>query len=197
MQLNQDEIAEMLELLMTRKVTKRYGRMVGLLNRLSLEFYDLSPIESDELRTFQPGSIMNICVDRDWYLAQVRLRCCHPDSSGEVCANLLNSLDYSEILAIVNLKDFNLDILGYCFSYPPSYAGQTTAQIPKPNSMFNAARDALWQNVKEIVDHLPTPFAIYNPKEHWDPSPNEAKYAHRLFAIEPYRQIARCTCIRY
>lgn len=102
-------------------------------------------------------------------------------SSGEVCANLLNSLNYSEILSIMSLKDFNLDILGHCFSFfPASGSGGQTHLVPKSGgSMFNAARDALWQNVKEIVDHLPTPFAIYSPKEHWDPSPNESKYAHR------------------
>ena len=101
-----------------------------------------------------------------------------------MCANLLNSLSYSETLDIVNLKDFNLDILGHCFSYSGSSSSSSFgvgegSGVWRPNSMFLAARDALWQNVKEIVDHLPTPFAIYNPKEHWDPTPNETKYALR------------------
>jgi hypothetical protein len=40
---------------------------------MSVTFYDMSPIDGEELRTFSPGSLANVTINEDWLRAQIRL----------------------------------------------------------------------------------------------------------------------------
>ena len=57
-------------------VLQRFARLIGLLNRLSVSFYELSPVDLGEGRKFHPGSISNVELDNTWFLNQVKRYCC-------------------------------------------------------------------------------------------------------------------------
>ena len=102
--------------------------MANFVNRVATDFFDLSPITGDDLRTFHPGSLSQVHLNREWLLGQIKVRCCHPDNmtknlvnlqSGKVCnAQILNSLDNeNEILEIMTLKDFSVSLLSSCLAF--------------------------------------------------------------------------------
>jgi hypothetical protein len=71
-QLAQSDLASMLETLAkNRRLVQRYGRLLGLLNRLAVSFFDLSPVEVGEGRKFSPGSVSSVELDKTWFLSQV------------------------------------------------------------------------------------------------------------------------------
>jgi huntingtin len=94
-----------------------YGRLIGLLNRLAVSFYDLSPVEMGVEgggRKFSPGTICSVELDKAWFVGQVKRLCCSPAASPRECARLLANLRFSDIMLIVTAKDFNLRILEEC-----------------------------------------------------------------------------------
>lgn len=71
-QVSPDEITTLVELLRRRDdAPRRFPELVALVNRLADAYAEVSPIESEELRTFNPETLANIDVDREWFLAQV------------------------------------------------------------------------------------------------------------------------------
>merc|ERR1719433_226880 len=150
-----EELASILETLKLHKLTKRFGRLSTLLNRVATDFFDISPItSSDDARMFNPGSITNVQLDREWLLGQIRVRCCHPDNlsakanikNGQVCAQMLSSLDNSEeILEIMNLKDFSLSILSSCLAY----------EAKEKKYLYQVSRKILLNHIKTLIQTLP------------------------------------------
>ena len=51
---------------------QRFSRLVKLLNAMSESFYDMSPIDGEEGRTFSPGALSNVTINEDWLRAQIR-----------------------------------------------------------------------------------------------------------------------------
>jgi hypothetical protein len=39
---------------------------------MSASFYDMSPIDGEEGRTFSPGALSNVTINEDWLRAQIR-----------------------------------------------------------------------------------------------------------------------------
>ena len=173
------ELATILETLKLHKLTKRFGRLSTLLNRVATDFFDLSPMTSiDDARTFNPGSISNVQIDREWLLGQIRVRCCHPDNlttkanlkNGQVCAQMLSSLnDFDEILKIMTLNDFSLSVLSSCLEYD---------SIDK-KGLFQASKQVLLDHIKTLIKTLPRPFGLFRPSS-WTMSNIDAKYSQWL-----------------
>jgi len=114
-QLAQSDLANMLEILSkNRRLVQRYGRLVGLLNRLAVSFFDLSPVDMGEGRKFSPGSISSVELDKAWFLAQVKRSCCTTGAAPRACAKLLSNLRFSDIMLVLTAKDFKLPILEEC-----------------------------------------------------------------------------------
>ena len=157
------ELSRLLETLKSKKLTKRFGRLSTLLNRVATDFFDLSPIIGDDLRTFHPGSVSQVHLNREWLLGQIKVRCCHPDNmrnknvnfqSGRVCAEILNSLEAeSEILEIMSLKDFSISLLASCLAFDANAKGP----------LYSASKKVLIRQVKSLVDSLPRPFGLFKP----------------------------------
>lgn len=176
-----EELASILESLKSHKLTKRFGRLSTLLNRVATDFFDLSPITGvDDVRTFNPGSISIVKVDREWLLGQIRVRCCHPEnltakantSNGLVCAKLLSTLEggEEEILEVMTLKDFSLSVLSSCLLYD---AGQ------KATGLFSASKKILLSHIKTLTETLPRPFGLFRPNS-WPMSSGDSRYTEWL-----------------
>lgn len=180
----ENDLSEILELLRHRKSLPRFGRLVGLLNRLCNEYYDLSPIEGEEIRVFHPETISNLKADQDWFISQVKQRVCNSHTSGEVCADLLAHLDYDVILNILNQKDFKPSVLVHCFNHSKRIGFATEKAF-----FIDAATETLFQSIRDITDNLPKPFAMAK-REYWPSTPAESKYMAKLeatLAVDEFR----------
>ncbi len=122
------------------------------------------------------------------------MKCSLSSVYGKVCANLLNVLEYDEIMEIMRKKEFNLDIL----SHGLSYRGEIGRALPSSSSsseekgrtaLFLASRDTLMSHVSALVESLPRPLAVFNPG-FWPASPVETRYSHKMeatFQAEDFR----------
>ena len=174
-----DELASIMENLRLHKLTKRFGRLATLLNRVATDFFELSPvISTDDARTFNPGSISNVQLNQEWLLGQIRVRCCHPDNltpkanlkTGQVCAQMLSNLNnFDEIMEIMNLKDFSLSILSSCLSYDSK----------DQKSLFQASKQVLLTHIKSLTKSLPRPFGLYRPNS-WPMTTTDYRYCQWL-----------------
>ena len=185
MHLSIDEVAAVMELLHRKKLTKRFGKMIKLLNKLAIS-YNISPLESESgneygrTAFFTPGSISNTTLDKQWFLGQTRILCCllnqHIAGSnhGYVCAKMLATLNNKEeIREIMDLKDFNLVILKECLQL---------CHLEKPHdttSLKEVTELTLIRHIRAIVDYLPKDFGFYRPS-FWEPSEDDEKYADQL-----------------
>ena len=173
-----EELAGILETLKKHKLTKRFGRLFTLLNRIATDVFDLSPITGqDHDRTFNPGSVSTVKLDRDWLLGQIRVRCCHPDnltasssvSNGKVCAKILSHLESeTEILEIMTLQDFSLSLLSCCLLFD------------NKGPLFDASKKVLLSHIKTITETaLPKPFGFFRPS-FWPLTSNDSRYTEWL-----------------
>ena len=113
-------------------------------------------------RTFHPGSINSVILNRDWLLGQIKVRCCHPGNltasananNGKVCAQILSNLETEEeILDIMTLQDFSLSLLSSCLVYDIK---------DKTQPLFKASKKVLLSQVKTLTEtDLPKPFGLF------------------------------------
>ena len=180
-----DEVAAVMELLHRKKLTKRFGKTVKLLNRLAIS-YNISPLENDSgneygrTAFFTPGSISNTTLNKSWFLGQTRILCCLPNQHiagshhGSVCAKMLATLNNKEeIKEIMDSKDFNLTILKECLQF---------CYFDKPNntqSLKQVTESTLIRHLRAIHDSLPKDFGFYRPT-YWISSDDDEKYAEKL-----------------
>jgi len=204
-QLNQADVASLLETLSRKTIAKRNSKLVALLNRLAVSFYDLSPLEQSDGRKFNPGSVSGVVLDRTWYLQQVKRSCCS-SSPPQECAKLLANLSFSDIMLVMTAKDFNVRILDECLlqgitlpdgrapsidsldrlpgllSDPERSPGLRDAgvHLKEGPPLYRAASQVLLQHIKNVVELLPRPVQVYRPHKWWSITHAETKYTHRM-----------------
>ena len=184
--LSRDEVAAIMEVIHSRRLIKRFGKMTKLLNKLAIS-YDISPLENDSgneygrTAFFSPGSISNTTLDRQWFLGQTRILCCLPTQhlvggiNGLVCAKMLAALsDSKEVSEIMNLKDFNPSILNECLHLSNRQTSSKGLEILK-----EVTEQTLIQQIKAVVDSLPKDFGFLRPC-FWQPSVDDTKYGDEL-----------------
>jgi huntingtin len=60
-----------MDALKSEGLAKKYGALVGLLNKLATSHYELEPLELDNSKPFNPAEVKKIPLDRGWFLTQV------------------------------------------------------------------------------------------------------------------------------
>lgn len=90
--------------------------MISLLNKLSTQFYDLSPLELDQRRSVNPEYIKKLQINKTWYQLQVTTKCRSANRGTEI-AELLSHLDYEELLSIMLHRDFNPLLFKDCIEW--------------------------------------------------------------------------------
>ena len=79
----QDDVTEVIETLRRKRLVKRFGRLISVINRVVANCqYDISPIDVGSCEDycggrqpfFNPGTIANVVLDKDWLLGQTRVR---------------------------------------------------------------------------------------------------------------------------
>ncbi|CAK9812056.1 Htt [Anthophora plagiata] len=194
-QLSKEDFSKIMEILQSTKLAKKHGGLVSLLNKLGVQHYDLSPLELDQCRPFKPSSVKSIQLDRNWFLSQVKLRCCNPNASQNPseAAELLRDLDFEDCVGILSSKEFNLAILKPCiilgvqttvekcqkFEFGASLQNEKDFNF-EASPLYNAAKQCLLEHVHYATDLMPKPHHVYNPTEF---HPKESKYTLRLVEL--------------
>uniref|UniRef100_A0A0C9Q4L0 Htt_0 protein n=1 Tax=Fopius arisanus TaxID=64838 RepID=A0A0C9Q4L0_9HYME len=188
-QLPKEDLLKLMEILQSARLVKKHGVLVGLINNLASRFYDISPLELEHCRPFNPSTVQNILLDRSWFLSQVRLKCCKPTSNSpdsSEAAELLSNLDLEDCDDIFMSKNFDLRILTECIKLGmrltheentrrTAFVRTTDFTIPNhqvspddKNSeclsfLYQSSRQCLLIHVKSIIDLLPKPHIVYDP----------------------------------
>lgn len=175
------------------KLAKRYSGFVSLLNKIGAQHYDLTPLELDQGRPFNPSLVKSTVVDRNWFLSQVKQRCCYPSNNTyghSETAQLFSNLNEDDCLNIFTSKDFSLNIIKDCISLGVKLsleqfnkldfaATSNDQQIHySMHPLYQSAIKCLLQNVKNIVKLTPRPHQVLYPKD--SPSNKEIKYAQKF-----------------
>nr|XP_033329487.1 huntingtin [Megalopta genalis] len=192
-QLAKEDFIKIMDTLQATKLAKKHGPLISLLNKLGVQYYDLSPLELDQCRPFNPSTVKSIQLDRGWFLSQVKLRCCNSYAgySPSEAAQLLKDLDFDDCLDILSCKEFNISILKPCIVLGTRTtiekcqrlelnAAQNRKEVDfEASPLYKAAKQCLLEHVRRVTDLMPKPHHIYNPGQ---PSANskEHKYAVRL-----------------
>lgn len=92
----------------------RYETLVSLLNKLSAQYYDLSPIELQQRRIVNAEYVKKLKINKKWYLSQIQSRYDNV-SVGRETAELLKELEYNEMISFMSSSGFNKFSLKYCF----------------------------------------------------------------------------------
>ncbi|XP_023290265.1 huntingtin [Orussus abietinus] len=175
-QLSKEDLIKTMEALQTTKLARKHGGLVSLLNKLGSQHYDLSPLDLEHCRPFNPSTIKNIQLDRKWFLAQVKLRCCHPSASyGSLeSAQLLNNLDAEACSDILSSKEFNIRILKECIRLSVRTTVETCQNVEinvtaeegvgfRESPLYTASKQCLLQHVQNINELVPKPHYIFSP----------------------------------
>ncbi|KZC07761.1 Huntingtin [Dufourea novaeangliae] len=192
-QLAKEDFIKIMDTLQTTKLAKKHGSLVSLLNKLGIQYYDLSPLELDQCRPFNPSTVKSIQLDRSWFLSQVKLRCCCPNVGHNTseAAQLLENLNYEDCLGILTCKEFNIAILKSCIILGARTSVEKCQKLEfgaaqnekdfnfEASPLYSAAKQCLLEHVRYVVELMPKPHRIYDPEQ---PSVNskETKYAIRL-----------------
>ncbi|XP_076644519.1 huntingtin [Halictus rubicundus] len=192
-QLAKDDFIKIMDTLQVTKLAKKHGPLISLLNKLGVQFYDLSPLELDQCRPFNPSTVKSIQLDRGWFLSQVKLRCCNSYAgySPSEAAQLLKDLDFDDCLDILSCKEFNISILKPCIVLGARTTIERCQRVEldavqnekelqfEASPLYKAAKQCLLEHVRSVTELMPKPHHIYNPRQ---PSGHSKglKYAARL-----------------
>ncbi|XP_076681503.1 huntingtin isoform X2 [Andrena cerasifolii] len=192
-QLSKEDFAKMMETLRSTKLAKKHGGLVSLLNKLGVQCYDLSPLELDQCRPFNPSTVKSIQLDRSWFLSQVKLRCCNPNGGYKASetALLLKDLDFEDCLSTFSCKEFNITILKPCIMLGVRMSVEKCQKLEfgvaqnekdfnfEASPLYNAAKQCILEHVRHVNELMPKPHQIYNPPESGGNS-KEVKYTVRF-----------------
>ncbi|XP_075211811.1 huntingtin isoform X2 [Lycorma delicatula] len=183
-QISKDDLQKLLESLSNSyKSAIKHSGLISLLNKLGAQCFDLSPVELDQGRQVNTANIRTIKLDRDWFLTQVKLRCCGRGKNGPQCALLLSQLSEEDIVSVLRSQNFDNSILQHCFNLGTRLTleackiGKSDKVILSP--LFTAARLALLHHVDHMHSLLPRVHQVYNPVGR-QATTKEVKYKERI-----------------
>ncbi|XP_063978909.1 huntingtin isoform X2 [Diachasmimorpha longicaudata] len=207
-QLPKEDLLTLMETLHSTGLAKKHGFLLGLINNLATRFYDLSPLELEHCRSFNPSTVQNIHLDKPWFLSQVRLKCCNPTSNppdSSEAAELLSNLDLEDCDNIFMSKNFDLRILAECihlgtrltleedtgrtaFVRSTDFSIQNKQTVGEGNSeclspLYQSSRQCLLIHVRNIIDLLPKTHAVYSPCMTEDKNLKTLKYSKKFQAL--------------
>lgn len=172
-QLPRDDLLHVMETLQATKLARKHGTLVSLMNKLAVAYYDLSPLELEHCRPFNPSTVKNIQLDRQWFYSQVKLRCCNPCASLDLpeSAQLLSNLELEECDSILGAKEFDLKILTECVrlgvrmtreKYRENEIAGKDERI-EPCPLYKSARLCILEKIHSMNELVPKPHQIYDP----------------------------------
>lgn len=121
---------------------------MSLLNKLGNQYFGIDPVEFEQRRILDPKEIKKLHIDRMWYLNQVQ-NTFHKSSLMKESAQLLNCLEYAEIIDFMNHKDFNKAILKDCLKL-----ALNSSQNHEEVNLLKATVDCILKSVSSITQRI-------------------------------------------
>lgn len=172
-QLPRDDLLQLMENLRTTKLARKHGTLVSLMNKLAVAHYDLSPLELEHSRPFNPSIVKNVQLDRQWFFSQVKLRCCRSSASENLSASaqLLGKLELDDCDDVLDSREFDLKILIECVRLGVRQTSEESRDCEfngiekpiEPCPLYLSARRCILQKVRNINELVPKPHQIYDP----------------------------------
>lgn len=174
-QLSKDDITKITDSLIALKLVKKYvlanyfklfvylipfsrhETLVSLLNKLSTQFYDLSPLELDQRRSVNPEYIKKLNINKTWYHLQITTKC-RTATSGKEIAELLSHLEYEELIEIMSHRDFNSLLLKDCIEWGCGEIKRDDLKV-EPR-LLKASVECLLKHVGNLIGLFPKPHQV-------------------------------------
>ncbi|CAH1155948.1 unnamed protein product [Phaedon cochleariae] len=186
-QLTKENLNRILHSLVTLNLVKKHETLVSLLNKLSVQYYDLTPIEFEQRRVVNPEYIKKLKINKKWYLSQIETKYSDPTIAKET-AQLLDKLEYSEILSCMSSSAFNKSCLRNCLRL-----GLTNVRKQAKSDLVRASTECLVKDIASLVAKMPCPHQVIYPIGRQE-SPAETIYKHELISLFENQNYSELLC---
>nr|CAI5834822.1 unnamed protein product [Callosobruchus analis] len=185
--LSKEDLLGIQRSLIDLKLVKRHETLVSLLNKLSVQHYDLNPIEFEQRRTVNPAHIKTLKINKKWYLSQIQARYDDVNVAKET-AELLSRLEYNEMISFMSSSSFNKSCLKDCMMLGLQMNGKD-----EESDIAKASVDCLVKDVTSVVSRITHPQQVVFTTS----DPTYKNRLHALFENEDFsnllRSLAQCT----
>ncbi|XP_034944553.1 huntingtin [Chelonus insularis] len=184
-QISKENLSMLMETLQSIKFIRKHGNLVDLINKVAVKFYDMSPLELDYCRPFNPQTVKNVLLNKQWFISQIKLRCNIQTSSSELSefTKLLSRLDFQDCYDLLMSKDFNVHILEECIKLSTQitveehmnkiifkakdFSHQSDSEDSLPydclSPLYRSATICLSSHIQNINELVPKPHYVYDP----------------------------------
>lgn len=169
------DLAPLPAFMRSARLDHRHPHLFSLLEKLLKTYPDIAEGVGSE-NAADLSSPYKMAVNKEWYLWQVRERCCSPRAVPLECAQLLASLSYEDVLAVLQLKEVPPSVV--CASL--TLGVQRWASVESP--LYRASRATVLCSVGHVVSALPQPHHPFLGGANIE-GPHEARHGARLAAL--------------
>nr|XP_023020492.1 huntingtin [Leptinotarsa decemlineata] len=152
-QLSKETLTKIQRLLVSLNLVKKHETLVSLLNKLSVQYYDLSPIEFEQRRVVNPQYIKKLNVNRTWYLSQIQAKC-NDANIGNEMAELLSQIEYHEIISFMCSDGFNKSCLKDCLRL--GLENIRKQKLTAESDLISASIDCVLKDIDILVSKMPS-----------------------------------------
>lgn len=111
----------------------------------------MSPIEFEQRREVDPHYIKKLKINKKWYLYQIQERY-NDENIGRETAELLNQLEYNEIISFMSSSRFNKLCLRDCLKLTSK---SDTNYLGGESDIVKASIECLWKDIGSISARIP------------------------------------------
>ncbi|XP_040360648.1 huntingtin isoform X2 [Ixodes scapularis] len=150
------ELARLPEFMRATRLHRRHPHLLALLEKL---------LKGDPTQQLASGEAVDAAgapkwsVNKEWFLCQVRERCCSGQAWPMECSQLLANLGYEDAQAILQLKDVSPAIV--CASLRLGAQRCGTAE----SALYRAARSSVLSRLRRLVAQVPQLAAAECPRD--------------------------------
>lgn len=203
-QLPLEDLEKLVQFIKNNGLAKRHARLASLLSKFHQVLSpsgscNLSPERTHPLSLPTPP-VVQISIDKEWYLSMVKDQCFSAEPNTRECALLLQKLDYTDILSVIMAKEFSPSILKECISLGTLYTleryrmeeissyfrGESMASSLSTDvtyePLFQAAQLMLFRHINSVINMLPVPHQVLVdfPPPGVPMSPRESQYQEKM-----------------
>ncbi|KAK4875471.1 hypothetical protein RN001_011893 [Aquatica leii] len=175
-QFPKEDLLQIMDALVERKLAKKHETLVGLLNRLAIQYYDISPLEFNQTHNLNPEYIKNLQINKSWYVSQVKSKCRCNKVDPEI-AELLYNLYYEDLINIMANKDFNRLILKHSIMWSLNNIRENG--LENEPDLLKASINCLIKNIVDVANLLPKSHQVYRVFGRHE-LPAETRYSHKI-----------------
>lgn len=178
------DLAGLPEFMRSAKLHLRHPHLLSLLEKL---------LKADGAQLMASGegaelvSPPKLHVNKEWFLTQVRERCCSGQASAMECSQLLANLSHEDAEAIIQLKDVGPAVV--CASLQLGAQRSSTGE----SALYKAARSCVLGQIRRLMAELPQPHHPFLAAAVGE-CPREARHQARLITLLEDTQVWDMLC---